>query len=382
MPDNGESLWYRSFLDISKTTCKIQDVKAVKNITRPCSIVLKDVVAPAYRVTHHNTLAEPMDCKQQAVSDGPKTVSKDHSGSTDTNTQIIPSYTPMGLANPSNHCYVNSTLQVLYRAVFSISVTNQTTFSNNQEGDFAKAFLGCQDLGSSLSVQDLKTLLQAFNHFFDGTQQRDALECLLRILDILHEGTKTNFLGLGENILDGSLADDMETSLCRDYFTYTTKQTMVCDFCSSSTITYSQDNTLHVYPSLKCNLSQIIENSLSDSVMKNCIHCMQNSMHSMTRQITQSPRILFVIVSRYDFSLTARKNKGKVKVHRQVTINSFTYNLIAAIHHHGEETTSGHYTARSFYSDASYFLNDQLVRNLKDDNYISDSVYILLYECV
>ena len=174
----------------------------------------------------------------------------------------------------------------------------------------------------------------------------------------------------------------METSLCRDLFTYTTMQTMACDFCSSSTITYSQENTLHVYPSHKCNLSQIVENSMSDSVVKNCIHCMQNSMHSVTRQITQSPRILLIIINRYDFSLTARKNKGKVKVHRQVTIDSFSFNLIAAIHHHGEQTTSGHYTARSFYSDASYFLNDQLVRNLKDDNYISDSVYILLYERV
>ena len=259
---------------------------------------------------------------------------------------------------------------------------HNVTYNSSLEGDFAKTLLGCQDNSSGLSVQNVKVLIQAFGHFFDGLQQRDAFECMQRVLNILHDGTKLNILG--EGILDGSMVntDDVETSLCRDLFSYTIKQTMVCDACSSKSITYSQDNTLHVFPNHKCSLAQIIDNSFSDSITKDCGHCMQSSLHSVRRQITHCPKILFIVVSRYEASLTTRKNKGKVKVDHHVSINSSTYNLIGAIHHHGEETTSGHYTARTFFNNHAYFLNDHIIRPLKDTHYISDSVYLLFYECV
>ena len=380
--DRGESLWKKSFLDHSKTSCLIQDSNTVRKIIKPCSVVLEDIAPSIKDMSDHNTQEDTLPTSSKLdILDGQPNIPEVQTLQTGT---ICLSYAPTGLENPSNHCYLNSSLQILHRAVYSMGDIHHVTYNSNREGDFAKTLLGCQDNNSCFSVQNLKVLIQAFGHFFDGLQQRDAFECMQRVLNILHDGTKSNLLGVGDDILDGSIAntDDMETSLCRELFTYTIKQTMVCEACSSTSITYLQDNALHVFPSHKCSLSQIIDNSFSDNITKNCVHCMQSSIHSVTRQITCCPRILFVVVNRYEASLTTRKNKGKVKVDRCVSINSSTYKIIGAIHHHGEETTSGHYTARTFFNNHAYFLNDHLIRTLKDEHYISDSVYILFYECV
>ena len=123
-----------------------------------------------------------------------------------------------------------------------------------------------------------------------------------------------------------------------------------------------------------------MEECLNDSYMKTCAQCLIKTEHYITFEFRDKPKFLFMIIKGYIFSSSARKNRGKVKVERVLSLRASNYHLISSIHHHGDSTDSGHYTARVFHGDSAYFINDSRIQNLDDVNYISDSVYLLIYE--
>ena len=96
--------------------------------------------------------------------------------------------TPCGLSNPHNHCYLNSVLQIFIRILPSIK--NNIQFNGTDESDLTKYFFECISYNSSKHLRFFKEVLAGYDKFFDGVVQRDALECFLKIKEILHIGTK------------------------------------------------------------------------------------------------------------------------------------------------------------------------------------------------
>ena len=97
-------------------------------------------------------------------------------------------------------------------------------------------------------------------------------------------------------------------------------------------------------------------------------------------EFEELPNIFVIIVNRYGFTSRVSKNKSFITLDKEITINGRVYNHLATIYHLGEDTSSGHYTARVSYTDAAYICNDldvTMVDVLIKEK--SKSCYIIMY---
>ena len=98
------------------------------------------------------------------------------------------SFIPQSLANPRNHCYINSCLQVLYRILMHFN--EGIHFNTNAEGCLTRSLVEGVYSDSRDSLSCFKQQLAQFDHFFNGVNQQDVAECFGFLMDILHLGTK------------------------------------------------------------------------------------------------------------------------------------------------------------------------------------------------
>ena len=375
--ENSEALWKRSFIDHSWSSCCVFDTDAVRRIVRPCSVVL-ETMSDSLLLNYLDSDNADRDVDSfQVSSDEQVDSSMDNPVIC-----ILPVYQPTGLENPSNHCYLNSVLQMLHRTLAVVHGNFHHSYVDTIEGDIIKKLVDCNNPQSNCSLTDVKCLLQRYDKFFDGLIQRDALECINRLLDLIHKGTTSLIVELTDSLLEDPhyCIDDFTASLFKDLFSFSLTKIMKCESCSFVSTPTVAMHELRVFPKARCTISQIVEECLNDSYMKTCAQCLINTEHSITFEFRDKPKFLFIIINRYIFSSSARKNRGKVKVERVLSLRASNYHLISSIHHHGDSTDSGHYTARVFHGDSAYFINDSRIQNLDDVNYISDSVYLLIYE--
>ena len=106
---------------------------------------------------------------------------------------------------------------------------------------------------------------------------------------------------------------------------------------------------------------------------------MHDTNHTEVINLEQDPKILMIVINRFDSSMTSGKNTTKVKISNTLLLNSSSYHLIASVHHHGRSALSGHYTSNIVIDNAVYFCSDRYIRssNFRGDN--SDSAYIVFY---
>ena len=133
------------------------------------------------------------------------------------------SIVPKPLANPTNHCYLNSILQVFNR-IF-IHFTEGTNINNNREGCLVDILLNAVYSDNEQGLTQFKLKLAQYNSFFDGKLQRDAYECFIKIIQIIHKGTEQ--------------CDDMDSydeqfilSLTKRLFSFISKISFRCSECS------------------------------------------------------------------------------------------------------------------------------------------------------
>ena len=126
---------------------------------------------------------------------------------------------PIPLANPRNHCYLNSILQVLFR-LKDIIFTNLLV-NDNPEGRLIRDLSDSVHSASESEMAKFKSNLSSYNQFFDGVIQRDACECFQLILNILHVGTKRSILGLDSSLVE---SDEFLMSTTKSYFSFLLKK--------------------------------------------------------------------------------------------------------------------------------------------------------------
>ena len=279
---------------------------------------------------------------------------------------------PKGLNNPKYHCYINSVLQIWHR-IF-LQLTEHIHTNNDREGRLVKILTDCIYPNGDNDLSNFKHELARYDHFFDGSVQRDAYECFASILKIFHIGTKESLIA--DNLL---LEDDQFTfSLSTQLFSYTTKRTLQCTSCRYLTTSYNQSHVLFVYPCKDSNIKSMLENSMISNLTKKCNCCKFDTNHDEVVLIEQPSRILVVVLKRFNLALTGGKNKNIIHIDREILINSSNYHLIGSIHHHGNTITSGHYTANVYHKESAYTCNDSHIMPLNNFE-PSDSVYMLFY---
>ena len=114
----NEALWDLTNKNIFGGSCYVYDQNAVRTLTKPCTICLEDLYNKDKKV--YVTDTEMIENSVSRIS------------STCSNDVIANSCSPIPLANPRNHCYLNSVLQVLFR--LKDKIFTNLLVNNNPEG--------------------------------------------------------------------------------------------------------------------------------------------------------------------------------------------------------------------------------------------------------
>ena len=299
----------------------------METLIKPCTVRLEKLYIKN---------KEPCDVDVSVASN-----SESHNLSVHHNDVLVSFPIPIPLMNPSNYCYLNSILQVLFRFKDILFIDNFV--NNNPEGLLVSFLFISLQSGLEFEMDKIKTNLSNHNQFFDGSVQRDAYECFLRILDVIHRGTRRSILGSDSNLAE---SDEFMTSITRSHFSFILKKTLTCLICSRSSIFSIPSSDINVYPSSLKSLEFLIFETMTSTLHKGCTCSDNDTEHSELLEFEEQPRLLFVMVKRYSFNSIVRKNSSFISINDEIKINGQIYDHSATIYHHGETTSSGHYTSK------------------------------------
>ena len=352
-------MWELTEGNVFGSSCWVYDENAIKNITKPCTVRLKNLNYIDEGVDKRNTNI-PVSNKFDIIQ----------------NDVINVLQSPISLANPRNHCYLNSVLQVLFR--LKDILFQDLLVNNNSEGNIVHSLSNSLQSRSESEMANFKSHLSQYDQFFDGVVQRDAYECFQQILSILHEGTKHSILSS-----DGDHMDDDEefiTSITKSYFTFILKKTLTCMNCNKVSVLYNSSLNLNIYPSNLKNIQALILETMKSTIQKSCICSSDNTNHSEVLEFEELPKIFFIIVNRYSIDYRLGKNDSLVVINNEMNMNGRVFDHMATIYHHGYLTSSGHYTAKLSYTDTCYICDDHNVSTTDNlDKEQSKSCYIIFY---
>ena len=284
-------------------------------------------------------------------------------------------YQPIGIYNPGNHCYLNSVLQLILRIL--PSDYTDITFNNNIYGRLTQSILKAASSKDENELCQFKIVLSQFNSFFDGILQRDAFECLNRLIEILHYGTKQTLI----DVVDPNFEDDsFVISLTKNLFNLILKKTYKCRLCGSVTITDRTTQCVNIYPESRSTISELLDKAFYSLVTKICGGCSSDTEHSEISVIETPPSVLVILFNRFHYGHNVRKDKTDILLERKFNHNLVNFDLIGTIHHHGDSASSGHYTSKIYCTDVVYDCNDHKITTLKPYDEVSNSVYIAFYE--
>ena len=402
---NGRSLWNLS-CSLSHVVCSSDDVDTMLNITKPCHVVLEDIYTKAksaivvplkkchvpleylnldldvksYTIRSLHSLdisSESFDISCNSVDNSTNAISSNSSNiSTNASTRLVDdiyTYTPVGLPNPSNHCYINSSLHVFLNILSSLS--GDIHINENQEGQFIEIIKNKLTRISKDDIVHIKDELSNYNSFFDGSIQRDAFECFDLLLLILHQGTKENLVDMSDSMIE----DCFVTSITKSLFWFTVSKTVTCSSCGHLNSSFENLYFFSLLPSSYLTNQNTLQLGLNDQFMKKCCLCHEDTKHLAVSHVEDPPRIIFMVVNRFKTGCD-RKDLTKIPVSVNFSLNSFNYTLIAAIFHHGVSSYSGHYTCKIVNSNGTFVCNDLLIDRVDNTKEFSESVYMLFYQ--
>ena len=364
---DGDSLWQHILHLWSSQSCCVFDYEAINEMTRPCSVVLDELYP------NKQDVLDSSSATGESSNTGQTNIDAQADEVTDGITSSL-GIVPQALSNPKNHCYINSCLQILYRIFMHF--TEGVHFNNNREGYLVKSLVDSIYSDSRESLTYLKQQLAVFDHFFDGSLQRDVNECFSRLMDLFHCGTKENLL----DDLNLSISGDEQfvNSLTKRLFLFNLRHVVKCLKCRLITTSYSESRFYIVYPSNGKHINDLVSESLTSSFDKICVCCNCSSEHEEVLHFEQPPEILVLVISRFGNNSSNDKNRDCILIGKELILSSLRYELIGSIHHHGRSIASGHYTSNIFYPDLAFLCNDNQILPL-DNFQQSDSVYMVFY---
>ena len=154
------------------------------------------------------------------------------------------------------------------------------------------------------NLSKFKYRLAESNCFFDGSCQRDACECFVTVLNILHIATKGNLID------DDSSSEDDECtiSLTKRLFMFTNKRLHQCTTCRYLTTSYDQTLVHFVYPAGDCNIKNLLAKGIISSLTTECGKL--ETSHGETVKI--STEIIAIVINRFDEVLRGGKANYKI----------------------------------------------------------------------
>ena len=230
----------------------------------------------------------------------------------------------------------------------------------------------------SLIIKEVRDALGTCDLFFISSEQQDAHEALVKLLDILEESTKVN---LFYEQLDMT---PVYSSVIHQYFYGTLKRTYECDQCHYTTTAIEEFNSLSI--EAMANVCDGIEKLSQQSITdKTCSMCNMLTSHVVCTYISQQPTIMILCVNRFHQQQNGIYAKNDTVVFCNPIIHlpgvAHVSKLVGMVKHHGRSLTSGHYTAVITANKLWYSCNDDNVHQIQniEQHLHSKDVYLLFY---
>jgi hypothetical protein len=364
--------------------CEVHDIR---KFTKPCSISLYDVTNPSSGCKNIHPYYLNILEKWQSQNISMNTVPEQTLNiSEELLDQVITeqNFKVTGFDNKANFCYLNSIYQVLICILLHNGCTYNNINSSSAYSYFATMmynFKFNEGYKRNNRRRNLHTLRSSLGRFFpllNGVRQQDAHEALLTILNCIHDATKKCLIA----DIDISLMDDsMMTSWTYFLFRFAISNTYECTVCKFKTHMDYMEEEIILDPTMNSTTENLIKTSMKYQLEKDCTQCTSTIIHSCSKTFSSLPRILRLIIKRFDNNL--KKVNTPVNIPITITVSKQKYNLVGIIHHINGNTDvlhAGHYTATINYKGFQYA--DDLtvkIQNL-NDLIASNTAYIIFYK--
>ena len=315
---------------------------------------------------------------------------------------------PPGFFNIGNSCYLGATLQVLLNVCEFVNEIARLTASMQQKqvdvGEYA-LIRALYDIiqerkAAGQHTQDItpvkKALEEHFPSVFAGSQQQDAHECFVRLLEAIETESKR--------------ASEGDTPLYECPFSFSVTVNMVCTVCRHKSNIEEAGNVnigldLGDHSDQPIPIENLISNFFkNERICKNCDACKaKDAIHAVRRRIKTYPKALVLHLKRFVCSnntdmnrLVFSKSKVPVQPRREIQTTVLptsgaikvppTMWLNGIISHRGPFIESGHYIAdviRNRKNQQEYYrCNDASVADVNPhaDVDLQMGCYMLVYK--
>ena len=315
-----------------------------------------------------------------------------------------------GLANIGNTCYLNATLQCLIHSSLFIEylVKNQKSVQNSvQNLNIINMILDLHTKQLGFPVL-LKRYLASLNmDLFNNNIQQDSHECLVSILDLLHEETrKIEIDKLRNNIFKTRLTNtehikSIDTwrsyekvfgySFINHIFSGQLVSILYCTECSKESYVFDIFNEIQLsmisQKSVQdfrecCSINSCLLDYMitEDITEKDCEFCKKKTNQKRKLTLWDLPNTLIINLKRYS---NGNRNNKEIFIDNELSFEhgntSFKYKLTCIVHHSGLSQNSGHYVTEICKGDKWYLADDdKITEHVHSD--ISRTAYILSYQ--
>lgn len=335
-----------------------------------------------------------------------------------------------GLLNLGNTCYLNSTLQCLMHipdlqeyfigsqpSVYekqSKYFPNRSNVMKEFADQFNKLMLVLNDKSDNRPIHPMsfRRILSVFKPVFKTSQQQDAHECMILILDKLHESLKMQVaINITGNII--TTTDERKKYAFEQYKLYLSnngyseinkifygqfESTITCEKCNNTTFNYDPYCSLEIEIPKNANTvydcldNYCFKELLEGTDMYKCEKCENKVEATKILKIWTVPKILIIQLKRFNYDLRKKNQHIQFPIHLNMTkyithpvardehgqIGLQMYELIGVIEHSGN-LTGGHYIAKCKTKIGWKTFNDASVNDLSEDEIVGTNAYVLIY---